>query len=126
MARLRTISLFIAGLPVILAPGVAENAHAQQYRFPRASLQCLLDNRAMVAAIPESVIFLDISSCPPVTGAGGREVEQRAVNKLQTKDTNLNAIIIIERNKLDCYFNAIQRRLQETQGDVDMDFSVCR
>lgn len=123
MARIRIVSLVIAGLALDL--GAYSTASAQQYRFSRASLQCLLDNRAAVATLQDPIIFLDISSCPPVAGAGGNEVEQRAVNKLQTKDSNLNAIIIIERDKLDCYFSTIERRLRETQGDVDMDFSAC-
>jgi hypothetical protein len=113
---------------VIAAAGVvvlASNAFAQQATYARASLECLMQNRAMVDGLGDPVIFLDVSACPPAVGGGGAGTEQQTVSKLNQNDSGVSAIVIMTPGNRACYFDKVGQALASGGDPVAVDFSSC-
>jgi hypothetical protein len=110
-----------ATLGLALAPG----AFAQQATYARASLECLMQNRAAVEGVGDPLIFLDVSMCPPAVGGGGSGTEQQTVSKLNQNDSGVSSIMIMTPGNRSCYFDKVGQALAGGGDPVAVDFSSC-
>jgi hypothetical protein len=102
-------------------------AYAQDVVLTRQSAQCLLDNRAGLAAMSDCVLFLNVAVCPPETGGNDSTIDQTGANRVATADGEVNTIVIINKAKIDCYMTQIESAMSGGgSGNVNVSFDPCK